>query len=126
MRPGRFTTALDILQAINEATYHRIASISDILLADEKSAPKIIVSGGIQKSASALQRLCNVINQTVYPNDEPEASLRGAAVFALEKLGYPITQSKLTQGVRPSSKCARLYAAEREKQKRVEAALAAI
>ncbi len=118
------TTALDMLQAITEATYHRIASISDLLFADEKTAPKIIVSGGIQKSTSALQRLCNVIDQTVFPSDEPEASLRGGAIYALEKLGYPITHSKLSQGLRPTGKCARLYAAEREKQKRVEAALA--
>ncbi|MEK0450978.1 MAG: hypothetical protein RL088_3246 [Verrucomicrobiota bacterium] len=120
------TTALDMLQAITEATYHRIAGISELLSAGEKSAPKLIVSGGIQKSASALQRLSNVLGQTVYPNDEPEASLRGGAVYALEKLGYPIPQSKLTQGVRPSGKCTRLYAAEREKQRRLEAALAAL
>ena len=120
------TTALDMLQAITEATYHRIARISDLLCADEKSAPKIIVSGGIQKSASALQRLANVLGQTLYPNDEPEASLRGAAVYALEKLGYPIPQSKLVHGVRPTARSTRLYAAEREKQQRMEAALAVL
>jgi gluconokinase len=115
-----------MLQAITEATYHRIANISELLSSGEKSAPKLIVSGGIQKSASALQRLSNVLGQTVYPNDEPEASLRGGAVYALEKLGYPIPQSKLSQSVRPSGKCTRLYAAEREKQKRLETALAAL
>ena len=120
------TTALDMLQAITEATYHRIARISDLLCADEKSAPKIIVSGGIQKSASALQRLANVLGQTLHPNDEPEASLRGAAVYALEKLGYPIPQSKLAHGVRPTARPTRLYAAEREKQQRMEAALAVL
>lgn len=119
------TTSLDLLQAITEATFHRVARISDLLSAGEKTAPKLIVSGGIQKSASMIQRLASVLGQTVYPNDEPEASLRGGAIYALEKLGYPIPTSKLVHGVRPSGKCARLYAAEREKQQRMEAALAA-
>ena len=117
------TTALDLLQAVTEATYHRIARISDLLLAGEKTPPKLIVSGGIQKSPAALQRLSNVLGQTLYPNDEPEASLRGAAIYALEKLGYPIPTSKFVHGVRPSPKCMRLYAAEREKQRRMEEAL---
>lgn len=120
------TTALDMLQAITEATYHRIARISELLSAEGKMPPKLIVSGGIQKSASALQRLANVLGQTVYPNDEAEASLRGAAVYALEKLGYSIPSSKFVHGVRPTAKPTRLYAAEREKQQRMEAALAVL
>ncbi len=120
------TTALDLLQAITEATYHRIARIADMLTADEKTAPKLIVSGGIQKSASALQRLANILGQTVYPNDEPEASLRGAAIYALEKLGFPIPNAKFVHGVRPTAKPTRLYAIERERQLRLEKMLAAL
>jgi gluconokinase len=120
------TTALDLLQAITEATYHRIARIAELLESGEKNMPKLIVSGGIQKSASALQRLANILGQPVFPNDEPEASLRGAAIYALEKLGYPITASKFTNGVRPLGKSSRLYAAEREKQQKLETALAAL
>ncbi len=118
------TTALDILQAITEATYHRIARIADLLLAGEKTPPKLIVSGGIQKSPAAIQRLCNILGQPVYPNNEPEASLRGAAVFALEKIGFPIASAKLSNCIRPSVKAARLYAIERDKQQRLETLLA--
>ena len=47
---------------------------------------QIIVSGGVLKSAHLLQRLANVLGRPVYPSTEPEASLRGAAVYALEKM----------------------------------------
>jgi gluconokinase len=94
-----------------------------MVLKSEKSPPKFIVSGGIQKSPSGLQRLANVLGQPVYPNDEPEASLRGAAVFAMQKLGLPVPDTHLKNPVRPQQKIAKLYAIEREKQSRLESAL---
>ena len=117
------TTALDMLQAITEATYHRIARIHELLVADEKAPPKLIVSGGIQKSESSLQRLASVLGQPLYPNDEPEASIRGAAIYALEKLGFPTTEHKLTHPTKPQARIAREYHEEREKQRRMETLL---
>jgi len=114
------TTALDLLQAITEATYHRIARIAEMVLAAEKTVPKFIVSGGIQRSVTAMQRLADVLGQTIYPNDEMEASIRGAAIFALEKLGYPIPDAQVGKPVKPRVKFAKLYAAEREKQRALE------
>jgi gluconokinase len=114
------TTALDLLQAITEATYHRIARIAELVLATEKNVPKFIVSGGIQRSPSAMQRLADVLGQTVYPNDEMEASIRGAAIFALEKLGYPTPEAEVGKAVKPRAKFVKLYAAEREKQRALE------
>jgi gluconokinase len=114
------TTALDLLQGITEATYHRIARIGELVLAEEKTVPKFIVSGGIQRSPSSLQRLSDVLGQTVYPNDEMEASLRGAAIFALEKLGFPAPDGEVGRAVRPRAKYIKLYAAEREKQRELE------
>jgi gluconokinase len=114
------TTALDLFQAITEATYHRIARIAELVLATEKSVPKFIVSGGIQRSPIAMQRLADVLGQTIYPNDEMEASIRGAAIFALEKLGYTIADVVVGKPVKPRAKFAKLYAAEREKQRALE------
>lgn len=118
------TTALDILQAITEATYHRVGRIHELLMAQEKTAPKLIVSGGIQKSASSMLRLANVLGQPVYASDEPEASIRGAAILALERLGFPIPEIKLSHPVKPQVKLAREYRAEREKQRELESKLA--
>ena len=117
------TTALDILQAITEATFHRIERIVELLACAEHGTPKLIVSGGIQKSASSLERLANVIGRPIYPCDEPEASIRGAAVHALGKLGYPIHEHKLINPIKPRKAAVREYAAEREKQRKLEALL---
>jgi sugar (pentulose or hexulose) kinase len=114
------TTAVEMLQAITEATYHRLARIHELVVADEKTSPKLIVSGGIQKSSSALARLANVLGHNVYANDEAEASLRGAAVYALEKLGFPIPELKITNPVKPQLKLQRQYREEREKQRKLE------
>jgi gluconokinase len=120
---SQHTSAIDLLQAITEATYHRLARICDLVVAGQKTLPKFIVSGGIQRSPSSLQRLSDVLGHTIYPNDEMEASLRGAAVFVLEKLGYPAPGRAVRNAVRPRAKYVKLYAAEREKQHAFEDSL---
>ena len=117
------TTALDILQAVTEAEYHRIARALEVLGENGNGTPKLIVSGAVAKSASGTERLANVLGHAVYPCDEPEPFMRGAAVFALEKLGYPVPAQKLVNPVKPRKAAAHEYAAERERQRRVEEAL---
>ena len=121
------TTALDVIQATTEAVYHRLALIADLSLADARQT-EIIVSGGILKSAHLLQRLADVLGRPVRPSLEPEASLRGAAVYALDRadLGTPAHGDvrRLTgPAVRPRARYARLYARERERQRDLEATL---
>ena len=114
------TTALDLLQAITEATYLRLARIAELIIESEKTAPKIIVSGGIGRSPSSLQRLADVLGLTIYPNDEIEASIRGAAIHAFERLGFPEPEGHVGRAIRPRSKYAKLYAIAREKQRHLE------
>lgn len=114
------TTALDLLQAITEASYHRIARIGELVIAVEPRAPKFIVSGGIQRSPAALQRLADVLGLPVYPNDEMEASIRGAAIYALEKLGQPAPEIVLSKPVKPRTRYAKDYAEARERQRALE------
>jgi len=114
------TTALDLLQALQEATYHRLTQIGEGV---EKAAQRklsFIVSGGIQKSPGALQRLANVLGRPVYASSEPEASLRGAACFAMEKLGMKVPAPKMGSVIRPDAKAARAYAKARHQQTRLE------
>ncbi len=115
------TTAVDLFQAITEATYHRIALIAELL---GEKAPKFLVSGGIQHSRASMQRLANVLGQPIHANPEPEASLRGAAIFALEKLGRRIPALGFGQAIRPEREVSALYAAERRKQVAMEELLA--
>lgn len=114
------TTSLDLLQAITEATYHRMARIAELLLATEVEAPKFLVSGGIQHSPTAMQRLANVLGRTIYANPEPEASIRGAAVYAIEKLGWAIPEAPLGTPIAAEPEIAALYAEERARQTALE------
>lgn len=124
------TTALDLLQATTEATYHRLAMIADLSLgvggAGDPRDTQIIVSGGVLRSPSSLQRLADVMNRPLHASLEPEASLRGAAIRGLEKIGIDAEAAsggKLLAGenpVRPRAKYAALYSHERERQNRLE------
>ena len=72
-------------QAITEATFHRLATIAERV--PGRGALTAIVGGGLQKSPASMQRLANVLGLPLIACEEAETSLRGAAVFALEKLG---------------------------------------
>ncbi|HUB66170.1 MAG TPA: gluconokinase [Candidatus Methylacidiphilales bacterium] len=110
------TTALDLLQGLQEATYQRLAQIAGLV--EEKVERKLtfIVSGGLQRSPNSLQRLANVLGRTVYPSFEPEASLRGSALFALEQLGCKIKHPPPQAAIRPQSAPTRAYARARQRQ----------
>jgi gluconokinase len=114
------TSAVDLLQAITEATFHRIAQIAEALSGQDATAPKYLVSGGIQHSKSALQRLADVLDQPLHANPEPEASIRGAAVFTMEKLGMPIAPLPIVAPLRPRKSIAQRYAQDRERQASLE------
>lgn len=117
------TTAIELLQAITEASYHRLATIIELIPKVDRST-RFIVGGGIQKSPSSLQRLADVLGRPLTALDEPEASLRGAAVFALEKLGASARLAPVTgHTVKPDAKRAQRYAVERKRLARLEATL---
>jgi len=120
---NQHTTAIDLCQAITDATYHRLGRIADLLVAHTDVVPKFIVSGGIQKSSVAMQRFADVFGHPLLANDEPEASLRGAAVYALEKLGAEVLGVRLGRAVRPRRRWTREHAVVRERLLALEAAL---
>ncbi|HWL51474.1 MAG TPA: gluconokinase [Chthoniobacteraceae bacterium] len=114
------TSALDLLQATTEAVYYRIALIEEMVARHEGSRPKLIVSGGIQKSPASIQRLASVLNAPLYANHEAEASIRGAAVFVAEKLGRTIPPFCGAEPIPPCPQAASRYRVEREKQQQLE------
>ena len=123
------TTALDLLQATMEAVYQRLALIADLSLpktSQNEASTKIIVAGGILKSSGLLQRLADVLGRPVHPSTEPEASLRGAAVYALEQNGgNPGAEEIVGTVVRPRARMAALYAQERRRQRQLEEVITA-
>ncbi len=123
------TTALDLLQATTEAVYQRLALIADLGLGGKETVAKppvkIIVSGGILKSDSLVQRLADVLGRPVHRSVEPEASLRGAAVYAVELEGMADSSTELPdtsfdRAIRPRRRIAALYAGERVRQQALE------
>jgi gluconokinase len=114
------TTATDILQALTESTYHRLALIAEQLIAKTGVTPQFLISGGIQHSRSAMQRMADVLNHPVYANPEREASIRGAALYAMEKLNAPIEPLEQTDPILPREPVATRYGADRKKQVALE------
>ncbi|MFL6466559.1 MAG: gluconokinase [Pyrinomonadaceae bacterium] len=79
--------AIDILQAAMESVAFRFAEILDQL---EKVSriDEIVVSGGaIDASPVWTQIVADVLGRDLLVSNEPEASLRGAVLLALESLG---------------------------------------
>jgi len=114
------TTALDLLQTLMEGTYHRLGMIADAV---EKSLGRhliYIVSGGISHSPASLQRLADVLGRPVRAAIEPEASLRGAAIFALERLGSVPALPRVGKVIRPRPAACRAHAVVRLRQQQLE------
>jgi gluconokinase len=82
------TDAAAILRAAACATFYRVANILELLESKTGRAKEIVVSGGIVRSKESLPLLADALGRDIGVAAEAEASLRGAAVSALEKLGY--------------------------------------
>ena len=79
------TTALDLVQAGLEAVAYAFAAIAERL----PGVPEIVATGrALYEDTDWLQILADVLERPVERSTEPEASARGAAVFALERLGF--------------------------------------
>jgi hypothetical protein len=59
----------------------------------------------------------------MYVNAEPEASIRGAAVFVAEKLGLKIPAAKPGKAIKPKAGSAAAYAEARKRQMSLETVL---
>ncbi len=113
-------TAADLHRAFTDATFIRLAQIVAPL---EKAAGvrlRFVISGGLSRSASSVQRLVNALDRRCQASDEPEASLRGAAVFALEEIGHKTATPRWSSILKPDPRIARLYAAARKRQTLLE------
>jgi gluconokinase len=88
------SSAADLLHAATAAVFHRLAQILIQLESVLGRAKKIIVSGGILQSPASLQILADSLGRDLQVCANQEASLRGAAVHALERLGKIVPSPK--------------------------------
>ncbi len=84
------TSAAEIHRAAMTAAYYRLASILDLLEAVTGPTEQVIVSGGVLKSPRLLAILADAIGRDLHVCPVPESSLRGAAVYALQRLGCEV------------------------------------
>jgi gluconokinase len=125
------TSSLDILQASTEAVAYRFLAIMRVLQTVAPAVREVICTGGVLLGSTAsVQILADVLELPLSCVDEPEASSRGAAVLALEALGYILaTETSRPAVVRmflPRAEAAEAHHAAFLKQERLREAVLGI
>jgi gluconokinase len=81
---------------------------------------EIVVTGGaLLEDDEWIQIMADALERPLTVSGVKEASLRGAAVFALERLGETPPPAPLGRVVEPRSERAPAYRAARERQRRL-------
>jgi gluconokinase len=117
------TTALDLRQAALEGVAFRFAEIAELM----PEVEDVVATGGaLLNDDDWLQITADALGRPVIASGVKEASLRGAAVVALERLGEEAPPAPLGRVVEPRLERADAYRAARDRQRRLyEAATAA-
>jgi gluconokinase len=108
------TTPLDLRQAGLEGVAFRFAEIVDLMPALEE----IVVTGGaLLRDPDWVQIMADALARPVTTSGVKEASLRGAAVVVLERLGETPAPAPLGTVVEPRPEKADVFRAARERQR---------
>ena len=116
------TTA--ILRAAITSTYYRLANILEAVETATGPAEQLIVSGGVTQSSASIAILADALGRDIVVSAEREASLRGAAIYALRQLGVAPRQIVSGKRLRHSRALAEQHRARRNKQNALEQLLA--
>jgi gluconokinase len=118
------TTPLDLRQAALEGVAFVFAEVADRMPEIEE----IVATGGaLLKDDDWLQIMADALGRPITASAVREASLRGAAVVAFERVGETPPPGALGRVVEPRLDRANAYRAARERQRRLyEAATAAV
>lgn len=82
------TSPIDILQAALEAVALRFCNVYEIMKSSLGEPRDIVASGtALLRSAVWAQMMADALAHPIVPCEEPEATSRGAALLALERLG---------------------------------------
>ena len=110
------TTPLDLRQAAFEGVALRFAAIADLL----PEVREIVATGaGLLHDRDWIQIMADALARPVGVSAVPEASLRGAAVLALERSGHEVAEAPIGEVVEPRPERAEAYRAAREEQQRL-------
>lgn len=110
------TTPRDIRQAALEGVAFRFAAIADLLPGLED----VVATGGaLLADPEWIQVMADALARPVSASAVGEASLRGAAVAILERLGYEASPAPLGNVFHPREAAAEAYRSARERQRRL-------
>jgi len=110
------TTPLDLRQAACEGVAFRFAAIAD-LLPDVRDV--VATGAALLHDRDWIQIMADALARPVTVSAVPEASLRGAAVLALERLGHEAGEAPIAEVVEPRADPAEAYRAAREAHQRL-------
>ena len=114
------TTPLDLRQAAYEGVAFRFAAITELL----PELPEIVATGGgLLRNRDWIQIMADALARPIHVSGVAEASLRGAAVLVLERLGHEAADAPISDVVEPRADQADAYRAAREAQQRLYEAL---
>lgn len=108
------TTPLDLRQAALEGVAFRFAEIADLLPGLEEV---VATGGGLHADPAWIQIMADALGRPVTASGVEEASLRGAAVLALERLGYEAETAPVGAVFEPREDRADAYRSARERQR---------
>ena len=110
------TTALDIRQAALEGVAFTFAAIADLM----PEVEDVVATGGsLLKDSDWLQIMADGLGRPVTASGVKEASLRGAAVVALERLGESPPPGRLGGVIEPRLDHADEYRAGRDRYRKL-------
>jgi gluconokinase len=118
---GANTSPIEILQAALESVALRFRNVYE-LMASSLGAPREIVASGAALLHSPVwtQMMADTLSHAIVPCLEPEATSRGAALLALERLGVSgIAAPQYGSPIPAIEKNTVLYTAELERQRRL-------
>ena len=110
------TTPRDIRQAALEGVALRFAAIAELLPEIEKV---IATGGGLLQDREWIQVMADALERPVTASGVVEASLRGAAVAVVERLGREPADPPLGDEFHPREERAEAYRSARERQRRL-------
>ena len=110
------TTALDIRQAALEGVAYRFAEVAELM----PEVKEVVATGGaLLRNEEWCQIVADVLARTISASVVREASLRGAAVSALERLGDSPPAPALGRAFEQRDDRAPAYLAARERQRQL-------
>ncbi|TML62078.1 MAG: carbohydrate kinase [Actinobacteria bacterium] len=110
------TTPLDLRQAGLEGVAFRFADVAELMPEIEE----VVATGGaLLHDPDWVQIMADALGRPLTTSGVEEASLRGAAVLALERLGAPPAPAQLGRVVQPRRDRTEAFRAARERQRRL-------